>query len=77
MTSGTLSKPGQHDWLAVNLVANQAYTFTVTGLTNSASVAVGAADDFADGQILEQVFTDPSATAQTQTVWFDPSTSGT
>jgi hypothetical protein len=77
-TTGTLSTAGQHDWLAVTLTANQAYLFTVTGLTNDASVFVGSADDLdADGQILGQVFTFPSATAQTQTVWFDPSTSGT
>ena len=78
MTTGTLSTAGQHDWLAVSLTANQAYLFTITGLTSDASVFVGAADDLdADGQILGQVFTFPSATEQTQTVWFDPSTSGT
>src|ERR1700743_2252068 len=44
MTNGTLSITGQRDWLAVTLTADQAYLFTLTGLTDGASVAVGAAE---------------------------------
>jgi hypothetical protein len=77
MASGTLSQRGQHDWLAISLTANQAYLFTITGLTNYAFLEVGTADALSgDGVSLSNVPTTLDATAQTQTVWFDPSASG-
>ena len=48
--TGQLTNIGQHDWVAISLTANQAYEFTITGLTQYAFVELGTADGLsADG----------------------------
>ena len=78
-TDGTLGETGEHDWLAVTLAAGQAYEFTVTGLSNFASIRVGTAAALDEGIVaVQNVQLDPSIVAPaTQTVWFTPDTGGT
>jgi len=49
-TSGSLQNPGQRDWLAVALTANQPYEITIAGLSANADyptlgTAAGLASD--------------------------------
>ena len=41
--AGKLTNIGQHDWIAVSLIANQAYEFTITGLSQYAQIELGTA----------------------------------
>jgi hypothetical protein len=79
MASGTLGEKGEHDWLAVTLSAGQAYEFTITGLSNFASVQVGTATALDEGVFATQTEDLPPglATPTTQTIWFTPDSSGT
>ena len=77
---GKLTNVGQHDWVAVTLTANQAYEFTITGLSQYAEVAVGTAEALSgDGTV---AFAVPSTdaglgSAATLNMYFMPSASGT
>jgi hypothetical protein len=56
MATGKLGVVGEHDWLAVTLQADQAYLFTVTGLTGDGTVEVLPAslggDNFAFNSVI-------------------------
>ena len=75
-TTGTLGVVGEHDWLAVTLQADQAYLFTVTGLTGDGTVEVLPASLGGDNFAINSVIT-PAATAATENVWLTPTTAGT
>jgi hypothetical protein len=79
MANGTLGEKGEHDWLAVTLATGQAYEFTITGLTDLASIQVGTAAALDKGIVADQVVNvfPGSATPQTQAVWFTPDSGGT
>jgi plastocyanin len=79
-TTGTLGVAGEHDWMKATLLANQAYEFTVTGLTSAARIEVGSAQDVGTEDLVStNTLQYPAGifSAQTQTVWFTPTTSGT
>jgi hypothetical protein len=79
-TSGRLVNVGQHDWIAVSLAANQAYEFTVNGLTQFASVELATAAGLSgDGTLAAAVpGTDAGlGKATTRNLYFMPSASGT
>ena len=76
MATGKLGVVGEHDWLAVTLQANQAYLFTVTGLTGDGTVEVLPASLGGDNFAVNSVIT-PGATAATENVWLTPTTAGT
>ena len=75
-TTGKLGVVGEHDWLAVNLQANQAYLFTVTGLTEDGLVEVLPASLGGNNFAINSVIT-PGATPATENVWLTPTTAGT
>jgi hypothetical protein len=79
--TGTIGVPGDTDWLAVSLTANQAYEFTIIGLTDDASIEVGAATDlaFGDGKFVYDtaIESDQFATPATNNMWFTPDSTGT
>ena len=92
VTTGTLGVAGEIDWLAVSLAANQAYAFTITGLTNGAEIEVGGAGDLGymgdtgfgygfgggnPGYSLNPYAVDSGATLTTNAVWFTPERAGT
>ena len=76
MATGKLGVVGEHDWLAVTLQADQAYLFTVTGLTNDGQVEVLTPSlsnaDFGFNSVIT-----PGATAAPESVWLTPTTAGT
>ena len=76
MATGQLGVVGEHDWLAVTLQANQAYLFTVTGLTGDGTVEVMPASLGGSNFAINSVIT-PGATAATENVWLTPNTAGT
>jgi hypothetical protein len=76
MATGHLGVVGEHDWLAVTLQANQAYLFTVTGLTGNGTVEVLPASLGGNNFAINSVIT-PGATAATENVWLTPNTAGT
>src|SRR6185312_11881621 len=77
-TAGSLGVAGEHDWLKVTLTANQAYLFTVTGLSSYASVEVGTAAALDKGTVAAQTVNAlGTQSPATQTVWFTPTTTGT
>ena len=74
--TGTLTNVGQHDWIAVSLVANQAYEITVGGLSAGAAVTVQTAN----GTEVPYGVAASSITPGTATdnyTYFMPSSSGT
>jgi DNA gyrase inhibitor GyrI len=75
-TTGTLANIGQHDWIAISLVGDQAYEVTINGLTNDASVTVQNATgvDVPGGE--NTTLTGDFTVANNYT-YFMPSTSGT
>ena len=77
-TSGKLTNIGQDDWVAVSLTANQAYEFTITGLSQYAQIELGTAAGLAaDGASASAIVSTSPGSAATQNIYFMPSTSGT
>ena len=81
-TNGTLGVPGEVDWLAVSLSANQAYEFTISGLTDFAQIELGAAVDLQYGggalvNALNPYLGVSAATLATDNIWFTPEQTGT
>jgi hypothetical protein len=80
MKTGTLTNVGQHDWIAASLTANQAYKFTITGLTQYAFVELGTAGGLSGDGTSAFAVADTSAglgAAATQYMYFMPAASGT
>jgi len=80
MATGKLANIGQHDWIAVSLIANQAYEMTITGLSQDASVTLGTAAGLAaDGTGADAIPTSDIGlvSGSTDDLYFMPAASGT
>lgn len=77
MATGRLGVNGEHDWFRLSLLANQAYLFTITGLSNQSAVKVGTVAFLNEGGSASRALVSSYATPQTETVWFTPATAGT
>ena len=74
--SGTLTNPGQRDWIAVNLEANQAYEISVNGLTSQGQVSIETAGG-SDGSTASSSALIGEFFAANNYAYFMPGTTGT
>lgn len=75
-TTGSLASPGQHDWLALSLTANQGYEFSISGLDQNAVITAGPSSGLND-QVLGPAAIPTSSTAEISTLFYEPGTTGT
>ncbi|HUO22809.1 MAG TPA: hypothetical protein VMU59_09880, partial [Caulobacteraceae bacterium] len=76
VVSGSLEVAGDDDWVAVALTANETYQFTVTGLTNFASLILYPPGSTGTNQGTVTLFS-PGGTSQAATLTVTPTATGT
>ena len=78
-TTGSLTTIGEHDWLAVSLTAGQAYSFSLTGLSEFSALEVGTVSELDEGaeSVGSTIAGQAEGASSTTTVFFRPDASGT